>query len=587
MPKVRARERLGDDRHLRRRGRVAIVEVAPCDETHLHRPEVATADRVEIRVLRPAHAVDNEVAVREASADRHVAHQRGALDARDAPHALEQLAVHGGESAVGHAGVAHVHFGDDQVVPDEPGVERRQVAERSNEQQRADDERQRQRDLHDDEQAAQLETLMRVGRSAASRLHHRCRVHARGSKRRDDTEDHARRRCDEPDERVHAPVVLHREEDSFALRRDGRDEHAREPLCEQRAGHGAAPGEERALGRHLPHNPAAGRAEREPHRHLALARDRARQHQVRQIRAGDQQDEGRCREEQPQRCFEIGSHVGNTRRGRKRAEAERQIDLLVFGTVVRQRGAEQDRRDRFQVRRGARQRPARFEPAHRREEPVVPLVQIAGRMRVRLGAQRHGDIEGAPHLHAEEVGRRDADDLVQVTIERQRSTEHRRAAAVLLLPETVADHSRRRRASPAVVGRGQQPPDQRMHVERGEEIAAHPDTGRGAADTARGQLEIGRAPGEHVRKRLLPLPQRFPERVGQIRDVARQTRPTSHCRFRFGCERAARDARPAARVDGARSTARRLPCLRRSRAQATGSQPPRIPCSGAAAARRI
>jgi len=141
--------------------------------------------------------------------------------------------------------------------------------------------------------------------------------------------------ADAPDEREHAPVVLHREENALALGRDRRDEHARDPSCQQGAGGGAARGDERALGRHLPHDPAAGRPERESHGHLALARGRARQHQVREIRAGDQQDERRRREEQPQWRFEIGSHVGHAGRRGKRAEAERQIRLLVFGAIVR------------------------------------------------------------------------------------------------------------------------------------------------------------------------------------------------------------------------------------------------------------
>src|SRR5947209_1876714 len=98
-----------------------------------------------------------------------------------------------------------------------------------------------------------------------------------------------------------------------------------------------------------------------------------------------------------------------------------------------------------------------------------------------------------------------------MTIERQRSTESRRAAAVLLLPEAVADHGGRRPTPAAVIGRGQQPADPRMHVQRSEEVAAHPEAGRPAADAAGGQLEIGSTPGEQVRKRFLTLPQHFPE----------------------------------------------------------------------------
>ena len=236
----------------------------------------------------------------------------------------------------------------------------------------------------------------------------------------------------------------------------------------------------------MPHDAAAGRSERESHRDLALARGRARQHQVRKIRAGDQQDEPRRREEQPERRFEIGSHVGYAGRRWKCSEPEPQIRLLVFGAIVRQRVAEQAGGDRFEVRRRADTRPAGLESAHRSKKPVIPPVEIARSNRVRFGTQRYGDVEGTSHFHAEKLGRGDADDLVRMTIERQRSTESRRAAAVLLLPEAVADHGGRRPAPAAVIGRGQQPADPRMHVQRSEEVAAHPEAGRPAADAAGG-----------------------------------------------------------------------------------------------------
>ena len=51
--------------------------------------------------------------------------------------------------------------------------------------------------------------------------------------------------------------------------------------------------EEQALGDELPRQPSAPGAEREPHRHLALAHGRAREQQVGDVRAGDQQHHAR------------------------------------------------------------------------------------------------------------------------------------------------------------------------------------------------------------------------------------------------------------------------------------------------------
>src|SRR5262249_41892795 len=97
---------------------------------------------------------------------------------------------------------------------------RRQVPERANKQQRADDERQRQRDLRNDEDVAQPEALVRVGGPAAANLHRRRRIHPRGTKRRHDSENYARYRRAEPDEREYAPVGRPREDTATARRRD-------------------------------------------------------------------------------------------------------------------------------------------------------------------------------------------------------------------------------------------------------------------------------------------------------------------------------------------------------------------------------
>ena len=64
--------------------------------------------------------------------------------------------------------------------------------------------------------------------------------------------------------------------------------------CASSAPH-AAPiaGDQQALGQQLPDDAPARRADREPHGNLALARGRAREHQVREVGAGDQQHERR------------------------------------------------------------------------------------------------------------------------------------------------------------------------------------------------------------------------------------------------------------------------------------------------------
>ena len=63
-----------------------------------------------------------------------------------------------------------------------------------------------------------------------------------------------------------------------------------------------APGaaEQQALGQQRPPQRAGARAERRANRQLALAPDRARQDQVRDVRAGDDEDQRRCRQQHQQ-----------------------------------------------------------------------------------------------------------------------------------------------------------------------------------------------------------------------------------------------------------------------------------------------
>ncbi len=70
---------------------------------------------------------------------------------------------------------------------------------------------------------------------------------------------------------------------------------------EHEPGQAAAGRQHEALGRELPQEPRAAGAERAAHRHLALARGRAREEQVRDVRARDQQHEADRHEQRHER----------------------------------------------------------------------------------------------------------------------------------------------------------------------------------------------------------------------------------------------------------------------------------------------
>ena len=80
-------------------------------------------------------------------------------------------------------------------------------------------------------------------------------------------------------------------------RRDGRRRDA------------AGGGEDETLGDELAHQAAAAGPEREPQRHLRSSRGAAREQQVREVRAGDQQQDPDARHQRRQRPGQLGALV--------------------------------------------------------------------------------------------------------------------------------------------------------------------------------------------------------------------------------------------------------------------------------------
>ena len=132
---------------------------------------------------------------------------------------------------------------------------------------------------------------------------------------------------------------------------------------------------------------------------------------------------------------------------------------------------------------------------------------------------RRGNVEGSSDVDAEEAGLRHADDVERVAVEHDGPPDDRRIAAVLLLPERVAQHDAGCRAAFAIVGRRQHAADVRRHAERLKEIAADPDPLCGSRLTAAGQVERHGAPGEHFREGLLALAHGAPQRFGHESDA--------------------------------------------------------------------
>ena len=139
-------------------------------------------------------------------------------------------------------------------------------------------------DLHDDEQVAEAEPPI-AGDRPALILQRFGRRKRRRAERGHGAEDERRHEPDARGEREHAQIDRRVEVVGRELRDEERRPEAGDRQPERRAG----AGDEQALADELPRDARARGAEREAHRQIAPPRVGARQHQVRDVRARDEQ----------------------------------------------------------------------------------------------------------------------------------------------------------------------------------------------------------------------------------------------------------------------------------------------------------
>ena len=223
-------------------------------------------------------------------------------------------------------------------------------------------------------------------------------------------------------------------------RRDAHD-RPREPEPE-----GAADRRQhRALGQELPREAPAARADGRPHRQLALPRQAARQKQVRDIRAGNQQQADDGAGEYQQGGTHARGHLVDHAADvddRRTADAEEQ---------VRRHRADRRADRRRALGFGLRQRCARAQP--RDSEHDADESALAGHDAGFLAP--HG--ERRPH---QRVGGRKGkarprhpDDRVWLIVDRDPASDDRRIAVEALAPSAMAEDHDCRMAGGAFVGR--------------------------------------------------------------------------------------------------------------------------------------
>src|SRR5262245_40131725 len=114
-----------------------------------------------------------------------------------------------------------------------------------------------------------------------------------------------------------------------------------------------------------------------------------------------------------------------------------------------------------------------------------------------------------------------------MAVERDLSAQDGSVAAESALPERMADDHARRTATTLVVGLCEDASQRGPHSEHVEEISAYPQpVFSKALLSTRRKIEARSPPGEDAGKRLLLLPNLFPERIGQLRPSPAEVPPT-------------------------------------------------------------
>ena len=206
------------------------------------------------------------------------------------------------------------HDGEGQLaVGVEAGIDGGQAHEAVQGEAGADEQDDGQGDFRDDERDAEpLPRASRAGAAAAG-AQRIGRIGRRALHRRREAEDQ-RRHEREQERRQEDAAVERRVGEPRNVGRPERDQRRRAPAGERERARRADRIEHRRLRQELPHEPPAPRAERLADRDLAVARGRARQQQVGDVRARDEHDEADGAEEDVERRLHVAHRVVLQRR---------------------------------------------------------------------------------------------------------------------------------------------------------------------------------------------------------------------------------------------------------------------------------
>src|SRR5215475_8981510 len=221
------------------------------------------------------------------------------------------------------------------------------------------------------------------------------------------------------------------------------------PPCEQQTERAADRGQQAALSKELANQPEASRAKRQPDGHFPLSRRRARQHQVGDVGAGDEQRQSHNPHQDAKRFGKPVAHFRET------LAASDQSDLCVANTGplahIARLGLDLSE-PRIERRLSLLFAHAGLEPRNDSYPTDIRLIEVGlSPPELWLHHQRRPNVGRSSYGLSKKFGRRHTDDCERLSLQRNILADDRRISGESPPPETVAQRRHRMRARLLVV----------------------------------------------------------------------------------------------------------------------------------------
>ena len=507
---VAARHGLVDDDHPARPDHVVDTERATLNDRDADGPEVVDAHRNRVDGRR---CVVRAVVPRDPDPLHH--HVRRQRDSGGVRHGLDAgLAAQYLERALaerrGAVEVVAVHLEIEAErrhglrVEADVGAARGEEA--ACEERAGDQQHERQRQLHDDQRVSHRDPPRGAPRAASARAaERRDQIEPGGRPRGRQSEQECAQRRHARRKREHRPVEGHLEPDRHGKHLDPEPRRrAARPPGDRGAGRASRDRQDHTLAEQLADQAAPPGTERRPDGQLTLPRAPPGQEQVRDVGAGNQQDESRGDERRATRGGDdaVDHGVVANAGGGRDARLHVAVDVGVRGAqaIVGRRNLAAGLVDVAALGQPAlHEQPAQAAPLEAWGPRVVGRPLHARKREPIDHRHRHPEVRRHPRHRPSEAARGHTDHGVRPSAQDQRAPEDVRSAPELALPHAMADDHDGRHAGHLILTGREAPPARGNNPQDVEVVGAD----RFAGDQARAPAGRHDGPHEGVRRHAL------------------------------------------------------------------------------------